>query len=765
MPPMHSENNIPTGDFSDLQPDRYVGRFRLVRYLGEGGFGVAWQAADPKKQDEHRGGEVVLKFLHPEYRRHAEVVADFKESYRRVQKLIHQWICPLFDLEEDARHGVFQVMAYVPGMTLHKYLRKVDPEDRGVSMDEVQRWLRPAAQALDFAHGKGIVHRDIKPANLMVNPDTGELTVLDFGLAADLQRSLASQPSQTGIPVRGTPIYMPPEQWRGQRSEQRSALDQYSLAVVAWQMLTGAPPWEGDRETVRLAVLNDPLPQLPQRFGHLQGVFEKAMAKDWKQRFGRVVEFVDALAAGGIGVQAPKKSLTQQLEERRQSLSRAHAQARQLQKQGHYAAAVKVLEGLDAALWGQRDEQLLQQCIASRDLVQVLRKQVETAVQKLELHGLRPVVEELVGLEPGEEEWGRLLGKLPKEEVKPDAKVSEQGDAAAANKAAVTPPGKPAPAETPRSGGWFGGLFQSDTSNVKSAGPVAAAAPAAQPTVVAAAPREQAPVVASGSSPLVAPFDAAAARAGQAAWAKALGRPEEWTNSLGMKFRLILPGTFTMGRSSGDGPADELPPHKVTLTKAFCAGVHTVTQGQWQSLMGTTPWKGQDWVKEGTDIAATYVSWEDAVEFCKRLSAKDGKRYRLPTEAEWEWFCRAGATTRFNYGDDEKRLGEYAWYFGNTWNVDDAYAHRVGQKAANAFGLYDTLGNVWEWCSDWYDEKYYASSPGIDPTGPLSPLSGSFRVLRGGSWCDVPLDVRCANRDFSSPGDRLNLIGFRLVLE
>ena len=718
---MHSENNIPTGDFSDLQPDRFVGRFRLLRRLGEGGFGVAWLAADPKRQDEHRGGEVVLKFLHPEYRRHEDVVAEFQKSYRVVQALIHQSICPLFDLEEDARHGVFQVMAYVPGMTLHKYLKTQDPDKRGLGMQQTLRWLRPAAGALDFAHGRGIVHRDVKPANLMVNPDTGDLTVLDFGLAADLQRSLSSLPSQTTIPVRGTPIYMPPEQWQAVRSEQQPALDQYSLAVVAWQMLTGSPPWEGDRETVRLAVLFDPVPGLPEHLGQLQGVFEKALAKDWRQRFGNVTEFVDALAAGHAGLRGSVKPLTQQLEERRQTLSRAHAQARQLQKQGHYEQAVKVLEGLDAALWGQRDDLLLRQCIASRDRVAVLKKQVEAAVQKLELQGLRTVVQELAGLEPSEEEWTRLLGELPEEQVWPAAQISGEIDVAVAN-----------------------------------------TSPAAPTQILDAASREPTQVVVRGASPLVAPFDAAAAVAAQAMWAKALGRSEEWTNSLGMQFRLIPPGTFTMGPNSGDGRPNELPPHKVTLSNAFFAGIYAVTQGQWQSLMGTTPWRGKDFVREGMDIAATFVSWDDAVDFCRRLSSRDGKRYRLPTEAEWEWLCRAGATTRFSCGENEKRLGDYAWHAGNSWSVGERYAHRVGQKAANAFGVYDALGNVWEWCSDWYDEKYYTSSPDADPPG---PLSGAFRVLRGGSWGDKPADVRCARRGGGTPGYRGNGSGFRVIMD
>ncbi|MFN9040433.1 MAG: formylglycine-generating enzyme family protein, partial [Planctomyces sp.] len=140
------------------------------------------------------------------------------------------------------------------------------------------------------------------------------------------------------------------------------------------------------------------------------------------------------------------------------------------------------------------------------------------------------------------------------------------------------------------------------------------------------------------------PFSATAARAAQAAWAKHLGRAEEWANKLGMKFRVIPAGTFLMGSPNGQGSDDERPQHEVTITKSFGLGVHTVTQGQWQKLMVNTPWKGSGYVKEGSDIAATWVLWGDAVSFCRKLSDSEGVRYRLPTEAEWEWSCRAGTT-------------------------------------------------------------------------------------------------------------------------
>jgi formylglycine-generating enzyme required for sulfatase activity len=261
---------------------------------------------------------------------------------------------------------------------------------------------------------------------------------------------------------------------------------------------------------------------------------------------------------------------------------------------------------------------------------------------------------------------------------------------------------------------------------------------------------------------LTAPFDARAAKAAQVALAKSLRQPEEWSNSVGMKFRPIPAGTFQMGSAEGEGYDNERPQHQVTITKPFWLGVHQVTQEQWRQVMGTTPWKGQSYTIEGSDVAASYVSWDDAVKFCERLSQKEGRRYRLPTEAEWEYACRAGTTTKYGFGDDEKQLGEYAWFSGNANFAGEQYAHRVGQKRPNAFGLYDVHGNVLEWCADWYEKEYYKKAPASDPSG---PPSGSFRVLRGGSWVDEPFNLRSSYRHYVPPGYRFDGIGCRVVLE
>ena len=168
---------------------------------------------------------------------------------------------------------------------------------------------------------------------------------------------------------------------------------------------------------------------------------------------------------------------------------------------------------------------------------------------------------------------------------------------------------------------------------------------------------------------------------------------------------LIPPGKFRMG-----SPPEEKDREKsedqvdVTIAKSFYLGTTEVTQGQWRTVMVTTPWKGRKGdVREGKDYPATFVSWYDAQEFCKKLGEMENAAYRLPTEAEWEYACRGGTTTRFSFGEDERTLGDYAWWGsfiddGNT--KDEFYAHEVGRKKPNPFGLYDMHGNVFEWCED-----------------------------------------------------------------
>jgi formylglycine-generating enzyme required for sulfatase activity len=249
-----------------------------------------------------------------------------------------------------------------------------------------------------------------------------------------------------------------------------------------------------------------------------------------------------------------------------------------------------------------------------------------------------------------------------------------------------------------------------------------------------------------------------------------------YRNRHGMEFVLIPAGEFWMGqgrkaeekqvrvekkpnflqRMTGAPPeveyreeafSNEEPVHRVQITRPFYLGKYPVTQGEWQAVMGNNPshFKGERRPVE-------QVTWEDAQAFIQRLNAQKGEEvYRLPTEAEWEYACRAG-TTGARYGD----LDRIAWYGENSGNQ----THPVGEKAANAWGLHDMLGNVWEWVGDWYGRDYYQQSPSVDPPG---PNNGNFRVCRGGSWRFNPGIVRAASRDFFFPALRNFNLGFRVA--
>jgi formylglycine-generating enzyme required for sulfatase activity len=216
-----------------------------------------------------------------------------------------------------------------------------------------------------------------------------------------------------------------------------------------------------------------------------------------------------------------------------------------------------------------------------------------------------------------------------------------------------------------------------------------------------------------------------------------------------MDFVLVPAGSFTMGDDSG--LADERPAHEVRITVPFYVGKYEVTQEQWQAVMGDNP----SWFK-GPKHPVDQVSWVDCQAFLGELNKKygsPGARFSLPTEAQWEYACRAGSTSRWCFGDEESNLGEYAWHSRNS----DAKTHPVGEKKPNAWGLFDMHGNVWEWSEDWYGS--YANSPPDNPTG---PVGGSDRVIRGGGWGSGAVFCRSACRTLHGSGHGLHALGLRV---
>jgi len=275
-------------------------------------------------------------------------------------------------------------------------------------------------------------------------------------------------------------------------------------------------------------------------------------------------------------------------------------------------------------------------------------------------------------------------------------------------------------------------------------------------------------------SPGVAIQNAGASPVGRA-------RPAVFVNSLGMKFSLIPAGTFMMGSSQRDLDTildasskdealrrmlnSESPAHEVEITRPFYMGVTEVTAGQFRRFVEANPgydvgddrWAAPEFRRSDDDPVA-WISWQNASDFCRWLGEQEARGYRLPTEAEWEYGCRAGSNrSRYGFGDDVAQLEDHAWHLGNS----GGRAHRVGEKRPNAWGLYDMHGNVFEFCQDWHSLDHYKTGAVRDPIGSV----GTMHVTRGGSWAYEPLYSRSAFRSCLEPNGRRNCIGFRVVIE
>ncbi|MBI4024219.1 MAG: SUMF1/EgtB/PvdO family nonheme iron enzyme [Verrucomicrobia bacterium] len=247
------------------------------------------------------------------------------------------------------------------------------------------------------------------------------------------------------------------------------------------------------------------------------------------------------------------------------------------------------------------------------------------------------------------------------------------------------------------------------------------------------------------------------AKEAQAAWAAKLGKPAQWANSAGMKFQFIPPGEFEMGAQDGDADAK---PHKVRLTEPFYIGTYEVTREEWKAI---TKLEHSRYFP-GPRHPMTYVNWYDTEAFFAALNKAEGltnavAKCRLPTEAEWEFAARAGTKTRYYSGDSEADLDKAGWHEKNGGGAP----HPVGQKLPNAFGLYDMLGNVWEWCGDAYDPDYYSKSPAENPPGPKVEYPYEYTVLRGGACLFGPTFCTVWHRDHSEAERTFKHVGLRVM--
>ena len=645
---------------------------------------------------------VALKVPHREVAQNRDVRERFLREARAAARCHHPNFCPIHDIGEV--DGLpYLTMAYIEGGTFASTIEQGKPWDQRRAAEVV----RQLALALAEAHRQGVVHRDLKPANVMIDA-RGGLVIMDFGLA---RRFEADDPTLTAAgAVMGTPGYMPPEQAEGRHKEVGPRSDVYSLGVILYELISGRRPFEGSVVRVLAMILTaePPAPSSlhPGVSSALEKVCLKAMAKEVPARYVSMDEFAGALQAWldepalDIGSKLPRSTVGWQ----------AMPATRPMRT---WIAAVAAFAAL---------------------LIGII---IYVAA-----------------------DGGRIRADDPITDVR-------RGDGPAPNVVPGSASSKePRPAQPP------------------------------PPTVAVNIPKPSDP------SPPPEPLTKTARPTSEAD-----GR--FITNSLGMKMMLIPEGVFPMGSDPSDSDASKgeaigRDKHQVQITRPFYLGATEVTVGQFRQFVEKTTYKtdvekdgkgGKGW-DEGyrtflqdpkytwrspgfpqTDVQpVVLVSWNDAVAFCDWLSKKERQTYRLPTEAEWEYACRAGQATRFWFGgnmEDLATAGNVAdasakgIYPSSTYSINakDGYIFTapVGSFRPNAFGLFDTHGNVWEWCADWYAEDYYSKSPAADPMNSSPPPSNGCRVIRGGSWCSDRRYCRSANRGWCPPGAREVDIGFRVA--
>lgn len=669
-----------------------LGHYEIEAILGQGAFGIVAKAFDEKL---HR--VVAIKLMNPELAATSPPRKRFLREARTAAAVTHENIVAIHAVEEEPIP--YLVMEYVPGQTLQQRMEQNGP----LEPTEILQIGRQVASGLAAAHAANLIHRDIKPSNILLTGGPNERAkISDFGLARAMDdASLTS----SGI-IAGTPLYMAPEQARGETLDHRA--DLFSLGSVLYQMASGRPPFRAANTVAVLKRVCEDTPRplddvIPGTPDWLEAIIFKLLEKDRDDRYQTAQEVADLLA-------------------RCQS---------ELQHQGQ-VTCVKGRSG------------------TPKTRVSRPAKPTDTDAKKKPfgwLVGGVLVIAAVIGL--------LALNASRNRTAYPDLTIAPRD-----------------PAQTPASP-----LSTRDPDNTSTGWQ---GWPADAP------------------KPAIAPFDAAQAKKHQEEWAAYLKVPVEYTNSIGMKFMLIPPGEFTMGSTPKEIAAalkdvgedklwqetfqSEAPQHKVILTQPIYLGVNEVTQAEYEKVMGVNPshfapmGPGKKAVAglETAEHPVEMVSWNDAAEFCAKLSKQenlkpfyicagetvtplDGTGYRLPSEAEWEFACRAGMATKYWIGDKDEDLVRAGWFGGNSGDR----THAAGELTANPFGLSDIHGNVWEWVQDGWDASYYRQfpeKPAINPNVPFT--AGSQRVLRGGGW--LTSSRPAAGRRFATL--RHITVGFRVSL-
>ena len=713
-----------------------IDQYELVRELGGGGFGCVFLA-----KDTVAGIEVAVKGLPPEVRHNKEELENIRENFALVSRLHHPNIAaalvlhPAKDVVYSSRDvmeklRVFEgdtlmVMEYAPGMTLSSW-RKQLPGKR-VPFDIAIGIVRQIALALDYAHARKIVHRDIKPANVMIESlenGSNSIRILDFGLAAEIRSSMG-RVSREIRDMSGTRPYMAPEQWAGEK--QGAATDQYALAVLFCELVSGEVPYQsafesGDSIVMMANVIHQPV-KLP------EGIPEKirvpllrALSKKPSGRYPTCSAFAEALtrrtfpwtllAAGLLLASAICAAVGWWLSRGKLQLSQTEVESAVVETSLPQDVKTDPVPAVQAKLVTVQTNQppavakVVAKVIVTNadDTVERELKRHQAEEFKLAQEEFRQAQEEL-GLKQKELERRQAEEALRKQqEAERQRKKAEQEQLERKRQAE----------EARREA-----EAKKREEDKRQAEQVAR--------------RELIQKLKNGSEFVPNPPVTAAGTERRVAL----------PGGGHMDFVWCPPGRFLMGSPEiEDKRSVDEKQHVVTLTKGFWIGKTEVTRAQWKSVMGdavfawTSLWGGD------AEFPIDTINWHQCQDFCK----KAGNGFRLPTEAEWEYACRAGTVTPFSFGGvlngQTANCSGGAEPYGTLESGPNSFgSKRVASYQRNPWGIYDMHGNLFEWCADYY--AGYQEGDSVDPKG---PETGGVRIVRGGCWNFAPKMSRSAFR-------------------
>ena len=727
-------DSIPPGAFDNMgtmvgkMGGDTIGSYRIIHLLGEGGMGSVFRGRHINEQYAKAMGDVAIKMIQPSLATDASFKSRFIKEAIFGKKLSHPNIASVIDVVDDGGELAL-LMDFVDGQELKDLMAS-----NRISVDEVVRLLKPIASALDYLHAQGIVHRDMKPANVRVKPD-GTPVILDFGIAKDTNETDSSM-TQTGTAM-GTQTYMAPEQMDAKRVT--GAADQYALAMMAYQMLSGKLPWKASLSSVRItmAKMTGDFNTLESVSSSVNMVVMRGLSLNPEDRYNTCIEFV---------VEIESAPSDEQLALEAQNLKEAQERIEQKRLEKERKAEDEktlnlVEEEAKKFFFGLGDPKKYHDNGFGFSLSPAPRYEILSITthdpQKKISHAYN-TLEELAEFCPTRFVVDQNKLHIAVQKVQ-RIRIWEWGN--------------PKPCLSYDSKSFLGYIVAHgecilELIHNNTAATIRIHLNLTANSVDATSEHKTNRLTIKSPYQGPKPLDVVSFGSGN-------GRHE----------MVVIPkGEFTMGALEDDGDAysDEKPRHKVTLTRDFLMGKYPVTQALWESVMGSNP-SGF----KGANRPVECVSWFDVVSFCNKLSELEGldpaytingekvtcnwtaKGYRLPTESEWEYSARAGESFKYAGSDN---VDEVAWYDGNSFET-----HPVGQKKPNGFGLYDMSGNVWEWVWDWRGS--YSSDNGTDLVG---PGSGSRRVTRGGSWVNGARDAGVSFRNDVAPTRRNAIWGFRL---